>query len=72
MGQYSEKKISKISSSIFPYLDDTCLAYQHKDLKRMKEGLTESIFNIYDWFVDPKFCIHFVEGKKLKPFRYQG
>ena len=47
----------------FPYADDTCLLFQHKDLERIKEELTKNFSNICDWFVDNKLSIHFGEDK---------
>ena len=47
----------------FPYADDTCLLFQHKDLERIKEELTKNFSNICDWFVDNKLSIHFGEDE---------
>ena len=47
----------------FPYADDTCLLFQHKDLERIKEELTKNFSNICDWFVDNKLSIHVGDDK---------
>ena len=48
---------------LFPYADDTCLLFQHKDLEQIKEERTKNFSNICDWFVDNILSIHFEENK---------
>ena len=43
-----------VDCDLFPYADDKCLLFQHKDLERIKEELTKNFSNICDWFVDNK------------------
>ena len=52
-----------VDSDLFPYADDTCLLFQHKELERIKEELTKNFSSICDWFVDNKLSIHFGEAK---------
>ena len=40
-----------VDCDLFLYADDTCLLFQHKDSKRIKEELTKNFSNICDWFV---------------------
>ena len=48
---------------LFLYADETCLVYQHKDVKEIEEDVNNFFFCISDWFVDKKLSIHFGEGK---------
>ena len=41
--------------------DDSCLAYQHKDISKVDKNLNKFFLNICDWFVDNKLSIHFRE-----------
>ena len=34
------------------YADDSCLVYQHKDVKEIERNLNKNISNVCDWFVD--------------------
>ena len=52
-----------VGCALSPYVNDISLLYQHEDLKRIKDGLTKNISNIYDWFVDKKLYIPFGEDK---------
>ena len=58
-----DNKLQAVGCAIFPCVDDICLLNQHWYLKRIKEGFTKNISNIYDWFVNYKLCIQFVEAK---------
>ena len=48
---------------LFLYADDSCLVYQHKDVKEIEGNLNKNFSNVCDWFVDNKLGIHFGEGK---------
>ena len=52
-----------VDCDLFPYADDKCLLFQHKDLERIKEELTKNFSNICDWFVDNKLSIHIGDDK---------
>ena len=45
------------------YADDSCLVYQHKDVKIIETQLNKDFSNLCDWFVDNKLSIHFGEDK---------
>ena len=47
----------------FLYADDSCLVYQHKDVKEIETNLNKNFSNVCDWFVDNKVRIHFGEDK---------
>ena len=48
---------------LFLYADDSCLVYQHKDVKEIERNLNKNFSNVCDWFVDNKLSIHFGEDK---------
>ena len=51
------------------YADDTCLIFQHNDIKEIEIQLNKIFSLICDWFVDNKRSIHFGEDKtKSIPF----
>ena len=52
-----------VASNLFLYADDSCIVYQHKELAKIEERLTEDFASICDWFVDNKLSIHFGEDK---------
>ena len=47
----------------FLYADDSCLVYQHKDVKEIEGNLNKNFSDICDWFVDNKRSIHFGKDK---------
>ena len=52
-----------VDCDLFPYADDSCLVYQHKNLKEIERNINKNLSNICDWFVDNKLSIHFGECK---------
>ena len=52
-----------VKCNLFLYADDTCLVFQSKKVKDIEKQLNEDFANIWDWFVDNKLSIHFVEDK---------
>ena len=52
-----------VHCSLFLYADDSCLVFQHKEIKEIEKQLTTDFSNICDWFVDNKLSIHFGEDK---------
>ena len=52
-----------VDSELYLYADDSCLMYQHKDLKVINEKLCDDFSKLCDWFVDNKLSIHFGEDK---------
>ena len=45
------------------YADDTCLVFQHSDIKSIEEHLNRDFWTSVDWFVDNKLRVHFGEDK---------
>ena len=63
-GQGKYSCIAKIvDCDLFLYADDSCLVYQHKDVKEIERNLNKNFLNVCDWFVDNKLRIHFGENK---------
>ena len=52
-----------VDCDLFLYADDSCLVYQHKDVKEIERNLNKNFSNVCDWFVDNKLSIHFGEDK---------
>ena len=52
-----------IKSNLLLYADDSCVLYQHKDVKAIEQQLNEDFANLCDWFVDNKLSIHFGQDK---------
>jgi len=48
---------------LFLYADDSCLVFQHKNVKEIEKVLTEEFKDLCEWFVDNKLSIHFGEDK---------
>lgn len=43
-----------VKCDLFLYPDDTCLVFQRKNVKDIKEQVNEDFASICDWFVDNK------------------
>ena len=52
-----------VSSDLFLYADDSCLVFQHKDLKEIEKQLNKNFANLCDRFVENKLNIHFGDDK---------
>ena len=52
-----------VSSDLFLYADDSCLVFQHKDLKEIEKQLNKDFAELCDWFVENKLSIHFGDDK---------
>ena len=52
-----------VDSDLFLYADDSCLVFQHKDVKEIEKQLNKDFANLCDWFVDNKLSIHFGDDK---------
>ena len=48
---------------MFLNADDSCLAFQGKNVIEIEKQLNEDFTNICEWFVDNRLSIHFGEGK---------
>ena len=45
------------------YVDDTCLVFQHRNIKTIEEHLNRDFSTLVDWFVDNRLSVHFGEEK---------
>ena len=52
-----------IDCDLFLYADDSCLVFQHKNVKEIEINLNKNFSNLCDWFVDNRLSIHFGEDK---------
>ena len=52
-----------VDCDLFLYADDSCLVFQHKNVKDIEIQLNKNFSNLCDWFVDNKLSIHFGEDK---------
>ena len=52
-----------VNCELLLYADDTCLIFQHCDIKEIETQLNRDFSSICDWFVDNKLSIHFGEDK---------
>ena len=52
-----------VSCEILLYADDTCLFFQHKNVKTIEKQLNEDFSSLCEWFVDNKLSVHFGEDK---------
>ena len=53
-----------VDCDLFLYADDSCLVYQHKDVKQMERSLNKNFSNVSDWSADNKLSIYFGEDKR--------
>ena len=52
-----------INCRLMLYADDSCLVFQHREIKIIEENLNKNFSNLCDWFIDNKMSIHFGEEK---------
>ena len=52
-----------VNCELLLYADDTCLIFQHNDIKEIEIQLNKNFSLICNWFVDNKLSIHFGEDK---------
>ena len=52
-----------VKCDLLLHADDTCLIFQHSDIKEIEIQLNKNLSLICDWFVDNKLSIHFGEDK---------
>ena len=57
-----------VKCELLLYADDTCLIFQHNDIKEIEIQLNKNFSLICDWFVDNKLSIHFEEDKDKSIF----
>ena len=52
-----------VDCDLYLYADDSCLVFQHKNVKEIEKQLNKDFSSLYDWFLDNKLSIHFGEEK---------
>ena len=52
-----------VNCELLLYADDTCLIFQHSDIREIETQLNKNFSSICQWFVDNKLSIHFGEDK---------
>ena len=52
-----------VKCDLFLYADDTCLTFQHENVKEIEDQLNLNFSNLSDWFIDNKLSIHLGEDK---------
>ena len=52
-----------VDCDLFLYADNSCLVYQHRDVKEIERNLNKNFSDVCDWFVDNKLSIHLGEDK---------
>ena len=55
--------LQAVKCELLLYADDTCLIFQHNDIKAIEIQLNKNFSLRCDWFVDNKLSIHFWEDK---------
>ena len=45
------------------YIDDTCIFYQDKNVRKMEKGLNTEFPSLFKWLIDNKLSIHFGDDK---------
>ena len=54
---------SLLDAGSYLYADDTCIFYQHEDVKKIENVSNKQFSSLCQWFIDKKLSIHFREGK---------
>ena len=52
-----------VRCGLFLYADDTCLMFQHEDVKEIEAQLNLNFSSLCDWFSNNKLSIHLEEDK---------
>ena len=55
-----------VKCDLFLYADDTCLTFQHENVKGIEDQLNLNFSSLCDWFIDNKLSIH-LRFSKTKP-----
>ena len=48
---------------MFLYADDTCLSFEHENVKEIEDQLNLNCYSLCDQFIDNKLSIHLGEDK---------
>ena len=54
-----------LNCELLLYEHDTCLIFQHNDIKKIENQLNKNFSLICDWYVDNKLSIHFGEDNSF-------
>ena len=54
---------SLLDAGSYFYADNTCVFYQHEDVKKIENVLNKEFSSLCQWFIDNKLSIHFGEDK---------
>ena len=58
-----------VDSELLFYVDDTCLVFQHWDIKTIDGHLNRDFSTLLDWFLDNRLSVHLgVDKTKSIPF----
>ena len=52
-----------VKCDLFLYADDTCLTFQHENVKEIEDQLNLNFSRLCDWFIDNKLSIHLGKDK---------
>ena len=52
-----------VKSTLFLYIDDSCLVFQRKVVIEIEKQLNRDFINICEWLIDNRLSIHFGEDK---------
>ena len=52
-----------VKCELFLYTDDTCLTFQHENVKEIEDELNLNFPCLFDWFINNKLSIHLGEDK---------
>ena len=60
---YINNMSQAVDSEFLLSADDTCLVFQHRNIKTTEEHVNWDFSTLVDWFVDNKLSVHFGEDK---------
>ena len=60
---YVNDLLRAVKCDLFLYADDTCLKFQHGNVKKIEDQLNLNISSLCDWFIDNKLSIHLGKDK---------
>ena len=57
-----------VKCDLFLYADDTCLTFQHENVKEIENQLNSNFSSLCHWIIDNKFSIHLGKDKTKSIF----
>ena len=60
---YVNDRSQVVKCELFLYADDTCLTFQHENVKEIEDQLNLNFSRLCDWFIDNKLSIHLGKDK---------